>query len=345
MQFIRESIFASTLRLFCRSVALILGIGIGVIAVALCVSAFIAPSCSSPQSQMTLLPDAEGNRELLPLSSPAILCIDIQGVIGVGDLTQDKINNILLDSRENLFKNSRVKAILLKINTPGGSSVDSDAIYQLLMHYKAKYEVPVYAYVSGLCASGGMYIACAADKIYASRSSVIGSVGVILGPNFNFSDVMTKYGIQAKTFTAGQDKDELNPFRPWKPDEGESIQSIISVIYDQFISTVSASRPLLTKDLLINTYGAHIFAAPTAETLGYVDNGNSSYIEALKDLVKEIGLSDETPYQVVKLSTAHSFFNDFGQSLTPAHVMRSVLGLKTDDVSLLQGQFLYYYQP
>ncbi|MGR3973775.1 MAG: S49 family peptidase [Candidatus Rhabdochlamydia sp.] len=345
MQFIRESIFASTLRLFCKSIALILGIGVGMILCGLGISALLPSSSTPPQSQMTLLPDAEGNREFLSSSSPVILCIDIQGVIGVGDLTQDKINNILLDSRENVLSHDRVKAILLRINTPGGSSLDSDGIYQLLMDYKAKYNIPIYAYVNGLCASGGMYVACAADKIYASRSSTIGSVGVILGPNFNFSDAMTQYGIHAKTFTAGIDKDELNPFRPWKPDEGESIQSVISVIYDQFVSTVSSARPLLTKDLLINQYGAHVFAAPTAEKLGYVDYADSRYTDVLKELALAANLTEPASYQVIRLCPSRPFFNELTQSLSLTEIIQSTLGVKLDDLAPLRGQFLYYYHP
>ncbi|MFI5264393.1 MAG: S49 family peptidase, partial [Candidatus Kapaibacterium sp.] len=92
-----------------------------------------------------------------------------------------------VESQEGDFKNNRVKGILLYMDTPGGYSTDSDTIYRLLMEYKKQYKVPIYAYVDGLCASGGMYIAITADKIMASDTSLIGSIGVIAPTFMNFT--------------------------------------------------------------------------------------------------------------------------------------------------------------
>ena len=135
------------------------------------------------------------NREFLHSPAPVILKIDIDGVIGIGDLTYKKIQNSLLDSREGLLAPNRVKALLLYIDSPGGSADDADDIYRAILSYKKKYQVPVYAFVDGMCASGGMYIACAADRIFSTPTSVIGSVGVLLGPTFNFSGLMERYGV------------------------------------------------------------------------------------------------------------------------------------------------------
>src|SRR5690606_22323692 len=115
------------------------------------------------------------------------LQINVHGVIGdaKSGIDTKMAQNILLDSRTGDFKNERGKGILLHMNTPGGTVVDSDNIYRMLKTYKERYKVPVFAFVDGLCASGGMYISCAADKVYAGPASIIGSVGVIIGPFFN----------------------------------------------------------------------------------------------------------------------------------------------------------------
>lgn len=345
MQFNRESIFVGALRSFCKSIAAILGIAIGAAIVLIGFSIVLGPNYYPPKSQPMILPDAVGNREMLPGNSPVVLCIDFHGVIGLGDLTSEKITNVLLDSQEDFLRGGRVKAVLLNMNTPGGSAVDSDAIYRALTKYKQKYNIPIYAYVDGLCASGGMYIACAADKIYATEASLIGSVGVILGPNFNFADAMTRYGISALTITEGKDKDELNPFRPWKPDEGASLKDAMDIFYTRFVSIVTTARPNITKDKLVNEYGAHVFAAKIAEKLGYVDFGTSDYAEAVQALAAAAQLTEKENYQVIRLSPPRPFFNDLTQSFSPSKMIHSMLGLNSPDLSELHGKFLYYYQP
>ncbi len=343
MEYSRESVFAGSLRSFCKSIATILGIGIGVGLLAIGVGALFGPNMMPPKSQPLLMPDANGSRTLLSGNTPVILRIDFHGVIGAGDLTSEKIENILLDSQEDFLKGGRVKAIFLDMDTPGGSASTSDTIYRALMAYKKKYNVPVYAYVDGLCASGGMYIASAADKIYSTHSSIIGSVGVVLGPNFNFAEAMTKYGVAALTLTEGKDKDELNPFRPWKPDEGASLKSIMDVLYDQFLTIVSEARPKLSKELLINTYGARVFVAQHAAEYGYIDEWNSNYSEAMQSLANSAQIKEDDHYQVVQLLPPRAFLNDLTQTLSPVKAINSLIGKK--DLSELSGKFLYYYQP
>ena len=343
MEINRESVFSSALRSLCRSIATILGIAIGIGIVALGVGVIVGTDMTPPKADPLLMPDAKGSRELLPGSSPVILRLDFNGEIGTGHLTGSKIENVLLDSREGIFKGDRVKAILLHMNTPGGSASDSDTIYRALKAYKQKYNIPIYAYVDGLCASGGMYIASSADKIYTSHSSIIGSVGVLLGPNFNFADTMTQYGVKALTLTQGLDKDELNPFRAWKPDEGATLKNIMDTLYDQFVSIVVEARPKLKKEQLVNTYGARVFIAQEAAQIGYVDAWNSSYYEAVRDLSLAAQIKEDEAYQVIQLTSPRAFFNDIAQTMTPVKILNSLLGKK--DLSELSGKFLYYYQP
>ncbi len=343
MEINRESVFASALRSLCRSIATILGIAIGVGFVVLGLGIVVGTDMTPPKADPMLMPDASGNRDLLPGNTPVILRLDFDGEIGIGHLTGSKIENLLLDSREGMFKGDRVKAILLHLNTPGGSASDSDTIYRALKAYKQKYNIPIYAYVDGLCASGGMYIASSADKIYSSHSSVIGSIGVLLGPNFNFADTMTKFGIKALTLTEGLDKDELNPFRAWKPDEGATLKNIMDTLYDQFVSIVVEARPKITKDQLVSTYGARVFIAKEAAQIGYVDAWNSNYYETVRDLSTAAQIKEDEAYQVIQLSPPRAFFNGIAQTMTPVKILNSFIGKK--DLSELSGKFLYYYQP
>jgi signal peptide peptidase SppA len=345
MNFTRESIFVGAIRSLCTSLATMLGIALGIGVIAMGLAFIIGPQYLPPKADPLIMPDAEGNRILLSGHTPAILRIDLRGIIGIGDLTSDKIESILLDSREDFLRGNRVKAILLYINTPGGASDDCDTIYRALSTYKTKYNIPIYAYVDGMCASAGMYIACVADKIYASPPSVIGSVGVRLGPVFNFSEAMTKVGVGSLTLIEGKDKDGLNPFRPWRPDEDADLRVIMGALYDRFITIVTTARPKLSKEKLINEYGAHIFIAKQAAELGYIDDGDMDYTRSLSALVAAAQIPEHENYQVVQLVPQHPFLNSLAQSLTPHKFLQS-LGLSSPiNNPDLNGKVLYLYQP
>ena len=190
-----------------------------------------------------------------------------------------------------------------------------------------------------------MYIACAAEKIFATSSSIVGSIGVRLGPAFNFADAMQKVGVKSLTLTEGKNKDLLNPFRPWKENEGSSLQENIEVEYKQFVDTVANARPLLTKEKLINEYGASIYAASIGAKLGYVDEGNSNYDQALKSLVSKAEITEK--YQVIQIEPHQSFFKDLATaraSLLEGKI-KHVLPTGTFTTTEMSGQLLYLYQP
>lgn len=148
---------------------------------------------TEPTNNFTVevLADADGKRKSLS-SEPVILRINLNGVIGLDGLEQEHIRNLLIESREGLLENDLVKGVLLYMQTPGGTVMDADGIYRAIKAYKAQYKVPVYAYVDGMCASGGMYISAAADKVLASDVSMIGSIGVIAPSILNVSQLLEK---------------------------------------------------------------------------------------------------------------------------------------------------------
>lgn len=347
MEYTRESIILASVRTFCKSFAAIIGILIGVVVICIGLTLFSSPDIFPSKSSMKIAPDAEGNRELLPASTQAILRLNITGVIGMGDLTSEKVQDSLFDSREGMLANDRIKAVLLYINSPGGTVDDANAIYRALMDYKKKYKTPIFAFVDGLCASGGVYIASAADKIFATETSIIGSVGVILGPSFNFSGLMDRYGVQAKTITEGKDKDMLSPFRPWVPGEDASLRTITADLYAQFVSIVASARPRLSQEKLIHEYGAQVYIAKTAEEYGYIDVAGADYATALSELAKAAQLPEDHPYQVITVEPSHPFLADLTKgklSLLTGKITHE-FQLSSTMHSELSGKLLYLYQP
>lgn len=297
-----DSLFKSSVRAFCVALFGVLG---ALIAITLITFTLVGIYASTDEdtlsSKVKILPDAAGNRKKLSSDTPVLLQINFDGSIGLDNLTASKIEEILLDSREDSFKDDRVKGVLLVINSPGGTVNDSDIIHRHLKEYKERHNVPIYAYINGLCASGGYYIACAADKIYASDVSLVGSIGVLSWPPFmNLYDALEKIGVSSLTLSAGKGKDEMNPFRPWKDDEPRHYQDLIDFYYTRFVSIVSEARPI-DKEQVIKNLGAEIFPSPKAKKLQLIDATDYSRSEAIEALAKAAGVEEK--YQVVCFDT------------------------------------------
>ncbi len=338
-----ESIFMSSLRALCVTLCIMFGLTLTFVGIAFGYYGLKkATHEESYPSKVKLLPDAQGQRTKLAKSAPVILQIDIDGKIGMGKLTATEIEEILLDSREDIFKERPVKAILLVINSPGGGANDSDVIYRLVKDYKEQYKVPVFAYVNGLCASGGYYIACAADKIYASDVSLVGSIGVLSWPPFvNLVDAMNKLGVSALTVSAGEGKDKMNPFRVWNADEQKQYQTLLDFLYGSFVNTVVSNRPI-DKDTLVDSIGARVFPAPEALSLGLIDHCCTTRNEALTELVKAAQI--EGKYQVVGFTTSSwwkKYFKEEALSPLITGKIKHELVLPTND----GNPFSYIFAP
>lgn len=338
-----ESIFSSSIRSFCVAFFAILGLCLGFLLVFLFLGGIFGSNKEGISSDYSyeVLPNEEFKRELLAFNSPVILQVDIKGVIGLEGLTDEKIRKQLVESREGLIQGGRVKALLLNINTPGGLASESDAIYRAILEYKERFKVPVFAFVEGICASGGMYIACAADKIYASDVSVIGSVGVV-AQFFNVSELLEKVGVKALTLTQGKDKDQLNPLRPWKEGEDANIKALEAFFYQQFVDIVTKHRTRLSKEDLIEKYGAQVFPAPQAEEYGFIDVSGAAWTDVLKALVKEAKIDVKEGYQVLTLRE-EKWFGGLFKSVFPSEIVHRVELPGTLDARLF-NQPLYLYR-
>ncbi|HSX38896.1 MAG TPA: S49 family peptidase [Chlamydiales bacterium] len=345
MGIVPESIFVSALRTLCKMFFAVCGILLAFFLFFFVYSLVFGTSLVEPKTTMTILPDAQGQREMVSSHAPAILQLNIHGIIGEpAILDSESVRNILLESRTGLLANNRVKGILLHFNTPGGTVVDSDSIYQMLVDYKTKYKVPIYAYVDGLCASGGMYIASSAEKIFASPVSIIGSVGVIFGPFFNLYETLGKIGVQMRTLTEGKDKDAMSPFKQWQEGEDASYKEIMSYFYNRFVEIVTSARPSLVKEKLIHQYGAQIFDPGKAKEYGYIDEISLNRNIALAALLQEAQINPAEPYQVVELEPRIQWFAQLIQGTSNLAHGRIEHYFDLGQPKI-RDQFAYLYQP
>ena len=214
-----------------------------------------------------------------------ILKINIHGTIGSDMLTLPSLYQMIQESfgtHKKLFH-----AILLDINSGGGEALNSDGMYYFLKEIKQKYNIPIFSYVNGICCSGALMIACAADSIYSRETTIIGSVGVISGPHFNLSGLMKLAGITQKQLSEGKGKSELDPFSEWKDEEGENLKDIMKEHYKEFVKLVCENRPNIDEKTLIEEHGARVFSTKDALKKGFID-GIMSYDEHLDFMLQKI---------------------------------------------------------
>lgn len=203
-----------------------------------------------------------------PSSKAHIAVLHIEGTIQDKNDTYDQ--EWLLTTIRDLSYDRNVQAILLDINSPGGGVYQSDEVYLELLDYKETSGNPVYAFFGPLAASGGYYIACAADYIVANRNTMTGSIGVIAGQSVDLSQFMEKHGVRVNTFTAGRNKDMLGISTPVTPEHREIMQSLADECYYQFVEIVAESRGLTMEETLELADG-RIYTAWQALDRGLID--------------------------------------------------------------------------
>ena len=212
-----------------------------------------------------------------------------------GTILEDSDANAksIIKGLRNAVKDEGTQGIILHMNTPGGSPVQSAYIYEeILQIKKANPELPIYAVVSDICASGGYYIAAAADKIYVNQASIVGSIGVIMD-GYGFVDTFKKLGIERRVLTAGTHKALLDPFSPLKEDEKQFAQTLLNEVHQQFIDAVKHGRGdrLKVNDTI---FSGLIWTGSESIKLGLVDAiGNDDYVA--KEIIGAEEQVDFTP--------------------------------------------------
>jgi len=194
--------------------------------------------------------------------------VDLKGVIA--DTETANADDIVTALRK-AFKNEHSAGVILRINSPGGSPVQSGYIYDEIVRLREEHpDTPLYAVVSDICASGGYYIASAADKIYADKASIVGSIGVRMD-NFGFVDAMEKLGIERRTLTAGDNKALLDPFLPEDENTRTHMQGMLNEIHQQFITSVKEGRGDRLNTDTEGLFSGLIWTGETAVEIGLVD--------------------------------------------------------------------------
>jgi len=191
---------------------------------------------------------------------------------------------MLIPALKEAFEHEKTKGVILRINSPGGSPVQSGIINDEIKRLKAKYkEIPVYAVVSDLCASGGYYIAVAADEIYADKASIVGSIGVRMD-NFGAVELLEKLGVESRLYTAGTNKGMLDPFLPENATQVAHVNNMLNTTHQQFINVVKEGRG----ERLPNNpdiFSGLFWTGEDAVKLGLIDGlGSDAYVA--RELIK-----------------------------------------------------------
>ncbi|SDI94295.1 signal peptide peptidase SppA [Pseudomonas abietaniphila] len=217
--------------------------------------------------------------------------IEVKGMIA--DTEAASADNIV-GSLRSAFEDEKTKGVILRINSPGGSPVQSGYIYDEIRRLRAqKPNIKVYAVITDLGASGAYYIASAADQIYADKASLVGSIGVTAA-GFGFVGTMEKLGVDRRTYTSGEHKAFLDPFQPPKPDETAFWQGVLDTTHKQFIASVKAGRGDRLKDKdHPELFSGLVWTGEQAVALGLVDGlGSASYVA--REVIGEKEMVDYT---------------------------------------------------
>jgi protease-4 len=189
---------------------------------------FISSLAMSPMSDVSTLS-----------KGPHTAMVDVKGIIVSGGEADAES---IIKSLKNAVKDPNTKGIVLRVNSPGGSPVQSSYVYEAIRELKNTHPtLPIYAVVEDLCASGCYFIASAADKIFVNQSSIVGSIGVVMN-GFGFTDTMKSLGVERRLYTAGEHKGFLDPFSNVKPAEKAHVQGMLNDIHTEFIESVKSGR-------------------------------------------------------------------------------------------------------
>jgi protease IV len=208
--------------------------------------------------------------------SDRIDIIDVSGLIyngnGTGFLaSNDNPVGLLYERLQAAQNDPHTKAVILRINSPGGTVTGSEAMYRLITDFKAKTGKPVVTCVQDMAASGGYYVACASDEIICYPSSILGSIGVLI-QTVSFKPALSRWGITTDAITSGKNKAAGNPLEEMTPEQRAIFKTIVDEFYAQFVGIVKAARPNIPSQKLADVTDGRIFSGTQAIKLGMVDH-------------------------------------------------------------------------
>jgi protease-4 len=241
--------------------------------------------------------------------------VDVNGIIAPGsDASAERV----MASLQAAFKDKNTQGVILRCNSPGGSPVQAHTIYEEMKRLRKQYkDIPLYVVVEDVCASGGYYIAVGGDKIFVSKASVVGSIGVLMN-GFGFTGLMDKIGVERRLMTAGENKGMLDPFSPLTDKDKAHARQLLDEIHKQFIDVVREGRGKRLKETP-DTFSGLIWTGQKSVELGLADDFGSLESVA-RDVVKAEDIVDFS----TKESVVEKFARRFGASAASA-VMESAL--------------------
>jgi protease-4 len=235
--------------------------------------------------------------------------VEINGVISPdSDASAEKVTSAL----QAAFKDKNTQGVVLRINSPGGSPVQAQTIYDEMRRLRQKYpDIPLYAVVEDICASGGYFIAVGADRIYVSKSSLVGSIGVLMN-GFGFTGLMDKLGIDRRLITAGENKAFLDPFSPLEERHKQFAKQLAEDIHQQFIGVVREGRGKRLKETP-EIFSGLIWTGQKSIELGLTDG-----IGSLDYVAREVVKAEDIVEFTQKENLAEKFAKRFGASVGSA---------------------------
>lgn len=217
--------------------------------------------------------------------------VDLQGVIA-----SDRANaDMMITGLKDAFEDKNTQGVIMRINSPGGSPVQAGQINDEIYRLRAQYpKIPFYVVVDDICASGGYYVAVAAEKIYVDKASLVGSIGVLMD-GFGFTQSMDKLGVERRLITSGTNKGFLDPFSPIDPQQVEYAKQMLEEIHAQFIQVVRKGRGKRLKETP-ETFSGLVWSGQKSIELGLAD-GFGSVESVARDVIKAEDIVDFTPQE------------------------------------------------
>lgn len=217
--------------------------------------------------------------------------VDLTGVL---DAKGQASADTMIESLQNAFKDKGTAGVILRINSPGGSPVQAGLIHDEILRLRARYpKIPLYVVVEEMCASGGYYVAVAADKIYVDKASLVGSIGVLMD-GFGFVGTMDKLGVERRLLTAGKNKGFLDSFSPMNDAQKQYAQTMLDEIHKQFIDVVRKGRGARLKETP-DTFSGLFWTGSQSVDMGLAD-GYGSVSSIARDVIKAEDIVDFSPH-------------------------------------------------
>jgi protease-4 len=254
-------------------------------------------------------------------SSPHTAVVEVKGEIAAG---ADASAEFVVAAMRSAFEDSGSRAVVLLINSPGGSPVQAGIINDEIVRLKGKYDKPLYAVVEETCASAAYYIAASADKVFVDKASLVGSIGVLMD-GFGFTGTMDKLGVERRLITSGENKGFLDPFSPMSDAQKAHAQQMLDQIHAQFIDVVKKGRGERLKVQTPGLFSGLFWTGQQAIELGLADHlGSVDYVA--REVIKAEELVDYTRRENVAERLAKRFGAAFADATVRA--MRSAPALR-----------------